>query len=368
MRGATGLTLQRHQIVHLPRKMTLMIDPHDTWNVIYNVRSNRHHPPTSPNTAPATQNCIPKSKRNCPKTVEVSFTMADDFAVDPTMIRTRSEMIRACPFAKLTFPPSATHFVLKITTFRAPAIYPDFTEYFACHKKWPSKITKYCACHEKWLSWWMPVTYETSFTMRGAIGITLQRHQMVDARHIWNVIYNARSNRHHPPTSPNTAPATQNCIPKSKRNCPKTDEVSFTMRDRSDHDPRMIRPWTRHLAPARSPRLLFTLRRLIYFVLTITTFRAPATQIWPNTAPATKSDTPRSPNIAPATKSDTPRSPNTAPATKVALQDHQIAAPATKSNAPRSPNVAPARKSDTEVLLDWTVTWLQLVLYWTIFH
>ena len=26
MRGATGLTLQRHQIVRLPRKMTLMID------------------------------------------------------------------------------------------------------------------------------------------------------------------------------------------------------------------------------------------------------------------------------------------------------------------------------------------------------
>ena len=31
-----------------------------------------------------------------------------------------------------------------------------------------------------------------------------------DVRHIWNVIYNARSNKSHPPTSPNTAPATQN--------------------------------------------------------------------------------------------------------------------------------------------------------------
>ena len=36
-------------------QMTLMIDPHDTWNVIYNARSNRGVSPTSPNTAPATQ-------------------------------------------------------------------------------------------------------------------------------------------------------------------------------------------------------------------------------------------------------------------------------------------------------------------------
>ena len=84
MRGATGVTLQPHQnsapatqndlhawssphmkrhlqcaeqqvspsnlakIVRLPRKMTCMLDPHHTWNVIYNARSNRCHPPTSP--------------------------------------------------------------------------------------------------------------------------------------------------------------------------------------------------------------------------------------------------------------------------------------------------------------------------------
>ena len=177
----------------------------------------------------------------------------------------------------------------------------------------PSNLTKYCACHAKWLSWLIFVTYGTSFTMRGATGITLQPHQilrlprksalqnlseilrerlkrqfqctadspmirawsdhelvishppvrrgyfsrfgdafcienynisrsgyllkfhrilrlpqkvtlqdhqmlrlprkmilMIDIRDIWNVIYNARSNKHHPATSPNTAPATQN--------------------------------------------------------------------------------------------------------------------------------------------------------------
>ena len=211
MRGATGVIHQRHQVLCLPRKMTLMSDVRHIWNVIYIARSNRHHPPTSPNTAPATQNYTPKSKKNLPKTVEASFPMRGRFDHDPTM--KLQNWTR--PFAELTFPPSATHFVLKITTFRASAIYPDFTEYCTCHEKWHSKITKYCACHEKWLSWLILVTYETSFTLRGATGLPLQRHQvlclprkmtlMSDVRQIWNVIYNALSNRTHPPTSPNTA-------------------------------------------------------------------------------------------------------------------------------------------------------------------
>ena len=56
MRRATGLILQRHQLLRLPHKMTLMIDVPHAWHVIYNARSNRSHPPTSPNAAPATQN------------------------------------------------------------------------------------------------------------------------------------------------------------------------------------------------------------------------------------------------------------------------------------------------------------------------
>ena len=49
------VTLQHHQILRLPRKMTLMIDVRHIWNVIYNARSSRTHPPTSASTAPATQ-------------------------------------------------------------------------------------------------------------------------------------------------------------------------------------------------------------------------------------------------------------------------------------------------------------------------
>ena len=86
--------------------------------------------------------------------------------------------------------------------------------------KSPSNLTKYCACHAKWMSSMICVTYETSFPMRGARKVTLQPHQIVhlprkmnvinDLRHIWNVISNAWSKQSHPPTSPNTAPATQN--------------------------------------------------------------------------------------------------------------------------------------------------------------
>ena len=146
----------------------------------------------------------------------------------------------------------------------------------------PSHLTKYCPCHAKWLSWFIVLTYETSFTMRGRTGLTLPPHQilrlprklnvMMDRAHIWNVIYNARCNRHHPPTSPNTAPATQNCISKSKRNLTKTVEVSFPMCDRPEHDPRPIRAWSeddptkkRKPQPASPPRVLFALSRSRFY-------------------------------------------------------------------------------------------------------
>ena len=112
-------------------KMALMIDLRHIWNVIYNERSNRHHPPTSPNTAPATRKCTPKSKRNSPRTVEASIPMRGRFEHDPTM----NSSSRTRPFAEVTFRALETHFVLKIKTFRAPAIYPNFTKYCACHEK-----------------------------------------------------------------------------------------------------------------------------------------------------------------------------------------------------------------------------------------
>ena len=146
MREATRVILQLQQILRLPRKMNLMIDPHHIWKVIYNARSNKSHPPTSPNSAPATQN------------------KSHDW----------------------------------------PCSHMEGHLQCAEQQESSSNFTKYCACHAKWISWLIRITYETSFTMRRATRVILQLHQivrlprkmnlMIDPHHIWNVIYNARSN------------------------------------------------------------------------------------------------------------------------------------------------------------------------------
>ena len=144
------MTLELHQILRLPRKMTVMTDPRHIWNAIYNARNNRSHPPTSPNTAPATQNDSPTFQRNFSKTAETSFPMRGRSENDPSMIRATSEqetVRRNPPRNRGDF--SRSHFLLKNTTFRAPAIIPNFTEYCACHEKWQFNIPKYCACHAK---------------------------------------------------------------------------------------------------------------------------------------------------------------------------------------------------------------------------
>ena len=213
------------------------------------------HSPNSPNTAPATKNDRPESQRNLLKTDETSFPMRGRSENDPSMIRPWYRQSATRLATEVTFHAHHEDFVLKNTTFRAPAIIPNFTEYCACHEKWHSNFTKYCACHEKWISWLILVTHETLFTMRGATSVIVQTHQilrlprkmnLIDPWHKWNVIYNARSNMRHSPNSPNTAPATKNDRPESQRNLLKTDETSFPMRGRSENDPTMIRPWSEH--------------------------------------------------------------------------------------------------------------------------
>ena len=161
MRGASKVTLQHHQILRQPRKMNVINDLRDIWNFISNARRKWSHPPTSPNTAPATQ--------------------------------------------YLSHQRSASH--------------------MKHHFQWveqvksPSNLTKYCACHAKCKSSMICVTYETSFPMRGASKVILQPHQILrlprkmnvinDLRHICNLISTAQSKQRHPATSPNSAPATK---------------------------------------------------------------------------------------------------------------------------------------------------------------
>ena len=118
MRGVTSVIVQTHQILRLPRKRTVQNLKEICWK-----RMKRHF--------------------QC--------------AADPTMIRewsdhdpTMKPSVRNPPRNRgdLSRPPRA--FCIENTTFRAPAIIPNFTEYCACHEKWHLHFTKYCACHEKW--------------------------------------------------------------------------------------------------------------------------------------------------------------------------------------------------------------------------
>ena len=214
MRGTTGGILQHHQILRLPRKMTVMTDPRHIWNAIYNARNNQCHPPTSPNTAPATQNdchnwssshvkryfqcaeqpvsswniseycaCHAKWLSNISKKfLENSWNVISNAGPirpwsenDPRMIREWNRQSATRLATEVTFHAHHEHFVLKITTFRAPAIIPNFTEYCACHEKWHSNFTKYCACHEKWHS----SLIQTHQILRLPRKVTLQLHQIL---------------------------------------------------------------------------------------------------------------------------------------------------------------------------------------------
>ena len=337
MRGATGVTIQPHQILRLSRRKTHILSPHHIWNVIYSARSNRCHHPTSPNTAPATKNdstalssshmkrhfqcaeqqvslsnltkyCACHEKWHCKISKKISknrwnvISNAGPIRAwsdhDPTM-KTQTATRLA---SEVTFRAHHEHFLLKNTTFRAQSYIQTFTKYCACHVKCHLNFTKYCACHAERLTYLVLIAYETSFTVRGATGVTIQPHQILRLPrkmtrllyrpHIWNVIYNAGSNRCHHPTSPNTAPATQNdshawssshmkphfqcaeqqvsrsnltkyCACHEKWHCKISKKISKNrwnvisnagpIRPWSEHDPSMIRAWSENENANRNP-------------------------------------------------------------------------------------------------------------------
>ena len=430
VRGASGVTIQPHELLRLPRRMTRMLDRRHIWNVFYNARSNKCHHPTSPNTAPATQNgsrawlsshmkrhlqCAEQqvSPSNLTKyrachtewlaclivvTYETSFPMrgATGITIQPHEIpRLPHKMTRKLDrrhIWNLISNARSNRYHDPTSRTTAPATQNDSHAWSSSHMKRllqcaeqqvsPSNLTKYCACHTEWLACLIVVTYETSFTMRGATGVTIKPHQiprlphkmtrMLDRRHIWNLISNAGSNWYHDPTSPNTAPGTNNDTARFQRKSPKTDETSFPMRGRSEHDPSMIRAWSEHdpsmirawsdhenanRNPPRkwacfsrspeafsivkynvSPPILHSnlhqilrlpqkdtldLHQVLHLPRKVTlelhqVLRLPrkmTSSTSASIAPATNSDTWTSASTAPATKSDTWTSPSTAPAT-----------------------------------------------------
>ena len=305
MRGATNVTLQTHQILRLPRKMTTQHlaeicgkqlkrhfqyaagpRPFRAWSEQdpSRIREWSEHEPVSPQ--PAAQLTLLFALRTSILYWKIQhFSLRLSFQISPS----------TAPATKIDIWPSPS---------TAPATTKSDT--------WPSPITAPATKSDTWPS---------------------AEQQMS------------------PPNSPNTAPATQNDHPTSGRNLWKTAETSCPMRGRSK-DPSRIRDRSENEPvrpqPAAQLRLLFALRTsILYWKIQHFALRLSYFQISPRTAPATKSDTGPSPSIARATKSDTWPSPSTVPAAKSDTWPSPSTAPATKSDTWPSPSTAPATKSDT---------------------
>ena len=181
-----------------------------------------------------------------------------------------------------------------------------------------SNLSKYCACHAKWISWLIRASYETSFPMRRASKVNLQPQQilrlprkmnpMINPRHTWNVIYNARSMHSQPPTSPNTAPATKSASSRLQR---KLRELLPPIERRFDDNPTTIRGWSEDDPTMKSSsrtRRFGDLTRPILETILYWKIQHFALRLSPkmsrNVVPATKSHTPTSANTAPATQNE----------------------------------------------------------------
>ena len=267
----------------------LLYRPH-IWNVIHSARSNRCHP-TSPNTAPATKNDIAICQRKSPKTGETSFPMRGRSDHDPSIIREWSENENANPNPPRKwgyFARSLEAFSIVKYNVLHPILHSNFHQILRLPRKVPLERHQVLRLPRKVplerhqvLRLPRKTTLELHQVVRLPRKVTLELHQLLRLPRkvklelhqllrlprkktrllyrprIWNVISNARSNRCHYPTSPNTAPTTKNDIARFQRKSPKTAETSFPMRGRSEHDPTIIRPWNRQSATRLATEVTF---------------------------------------------------------------------------------------------------------------
>ena len=224
--------LQHQPILRLSRKVTPMIDPCLTWNVQYNARSIRSHPPTWPNIAPA--------KKKWPWWLvlvsnETSSTMRRPSGVIPQF----HQILRLQGKKRwwLMLVRDETSITLRRATGATPPTSPNIAtatkhdsddwslSYMkrpvqcAEHQESSSNLTKYCTCQKNWLWCLILVSNETCSTMResdsnftkycACMRLPQKLAPMIDPCLKWHVEYIARSIMNHPPTSRNIAPATK---------------------------------------------------------------------------------------------------------------------------------------------------------------
>ena len=169
MCGATGVSLQLHQILPLPRKKTSICITNEmsfTMRRATRVSPQLHQILRLPRNLTG-QDCSGKPFK--PLLVSAKRNL-----ISPK-IRSSS---RSCRFRR----PYSSHlghaFCVEKETFRAPAISENFTKCRACHEKSqstsctpPSANT--APATKKKNAWLIGITYETSFTMSRATRVTL---------------------------------------------------------------------------------------------------------------------------------------------------------------------------------------------------
>ena len=368
MRGVTSVIVQTHQILRLPRKMNLMIDPCHTWNAICNARSNKCHCPNSPNAAPATKNeshhwssshmkrylqcaeqkvSLSKLTKYCACHEKWPSRISKKFAEngwnvisnarpirewsehDPSMIRPWSDHETVSPQPasqpRLPFTPSTSilywkmqHFALRlsfqISPNTAPATKSDTRtspNTAPATKKeshdWSlSQMKRYLQCAEQQVSLSKLTKYCACHAKWISWLILDTNETLFTMRGATCVIVQTHQILRLPRkmTVPNLK---EICWKRMKRHFQCAADPRM-IRAWSEHDPTMIRPWSDHETvspqPASQPRLPFTPTTSILYWKIQHFALRLSFQISPNTAPATKSDTWTSPNTAPATQNE----------------------------------------------------------------
>ena len=401
-------TIQPHQIPRLP---------HNTYATSFlNARSNRCHHPTSPNTAPATQNhshawlsshmqphfqcaeqqvspsnltkycaCHEKWHCNMPeKCPKNGWKRHFQCGADPSMIRPWNRQSATRLATEVTFRAHHEHFpIVKYNVLR-PILHSNFHQVLRLPRKvtlelhqitapatksdtWTSPSTAPATKSDTWT--WLntaPATKSDTWTSPSIAPAHTERLECLIVITYETSFYNARSNRCHHPTSPNTAPATQSdsyawslshmkrhlhcaeqqvspsnltkyCACHEKWHCKISKKISQKQVKRHFQcgaDPTMIRAWSDHENANRNPP-----RKWGYFS------RSPESIVYCKIQRF-------APNLT------FKPSPNTAPATKRChLNFTKILRLPRKVTLWTSPSTAPATTSDTRTSLLYS-TWL----------
>ena len=175
MRGATGLTIQPHQILRLPRKMTLQ-----DFRKNLQKQVKRHFQCGDDPSMIRAWSDHENENRNPPR--KWGYFSSSPGAFSIVKHNVSSPILHSNIHQVLRLPQKVTldlHQILPLP--RKVTLEPHMKRHLQCAEQQMSRSnrTKYCACHEKWVLCLILVTYETSFPMRGATGLTIQPHQIL---------------------------------------------------------------------------------------------------------------------------------------------------------------------------------------------